>query len=151
MIDIQRKENEAHLVETKVDRQDLQDTEDSLLLAELLEISNRSASSRFQRSELKLQHKMNDDNCTGLNIDDNDNNAEITEAVEIFLHQNNEKVEMNQFWYSTYTIQSLCAAIGEVLDTHGGKNVAFLSTPSLYFAFPDEARKHCCLFDVSFM
>jgi hypothetical protein len=50
--------------------------------------------------------------------------------------------ELNQYWYSENTIQTLC----EEIKLYGSK-VAFLSTPSLYFAFPEEERKNFKLFE----
>src|SRR3989338_7551247 len=50
--------------------------------------------------------------------------------------------ELNQYWYSEATIQALC----EEIKLYGSK-VAFLSTPSLYFAFPEEERKNFKLFE----
>lgn len=170
-----------------------EDLDTSLILAELLEISNRSASSRFHsrsnnsktetlsvlatsssiskgakchHDEIKTEMKNDDESCC--NTTRNGNNG-VTSAVavpceksasdttsstttlnaaDLFLECHLEKVEMNQYWYSQETIKSLCEAISEVLSTFGGSRVAFLSTPSLYFAFPLEARKQCSLFDI---
>lgn len=127
------------------------------ILAELLEISNRSASSRFLKSSSfnksdKLSHhcSINDkenDNGTP-NVSNNNDDEESISAIS-FLQRHVEKVEMNQYWYSSTTIKSLSTGICEILSKTGGEKVAFLSTPSLYFAFPMELRKNCCLFDVS--
>mmetsp|Transcript_15339 Transcript_15339/g.28892 ORF Transcript_15339/g.28892 Transcript_15339/m.28892 type:complete len:176 (-) Transcript_15339:886-1413(-) len=69
-----------------------------------------------------------------------------------FLVQHPEKSNFNQYWYSTTTIETLSRAILEVLrkgNCHQGTSVAFLSTPSLYFALSPQERINCKLFDVS--
>lgn len=53
-----------------------------------------------------------------------------------------QKRELNQYWYSENTIKTLC----EEIKLHGHK-VAFISTPSLYFAFPESERKNFKLFE----
>jgi hypothetical protein len=179
-------------------KQELADAADGIdtttILAALLEISNQSASSRYDDDNAnnnkstervnEILFKLHDGNKEDkedkenmkANADKNDAYIETKykeedancskssstmrvtasdrtiSAAESFLECHSEKAEMNQYWYSTETIQSLCHAIQELLSTivMGGtrKRVAFLSTPSLYFAFPLEARKYCCLFDV---
>lgn len=168
------------------------DLDTSSILAELLEISNRSASSRFhshrnnakteafsvlatsssstdksakcQHDETETEMKNDDESYCNTTCEGGTSVAAVTwetsgseatlstttlNAADLFLESHVEKVEMNQYWYSQGTIKSLCEAICEVLSTIGGSRVAFLSTPSLYFAFPLKARKHCRLFDVS--
>lgn len=63
----------------------------------------------------------------------------------IFGEKNEEKAELNQYWYSPYTISQM---VEEILAI-GGKT-ALISTPSIYFSIPEEARKNCYLLDVSF-
>lgn len=52
---------------------------------------------------------------------------------------------MNQYWYSTHTIETIAAEVDEL----GGK-VAFLSTPSIYFSLPRDSavRKSSYVFDL---
>ena len=80
-------------------------------------------------------------------------------AGEFFVEQYEEKSEMNQYWYSPATMKVLCNAMIEIKSLADSRcstevtntfKIAFLSTPSLYFALPIELRKHCNLFDVSF-
>lgn len=49
-----------------------------------------------------------------------------------------------QYWYSNYTINQMAEDCVNV-----GGRIAFLSTPSIYFALPDEAREKSFCFDVS--
>lgn len=62
---------------------------------------------------------------------------------------NEENPNLNQYWFSEDTRETLCNAIRESILTKGGSTarVAFLSTPSLYFTLSDEERKQCTLFD----
>ncbi len=49
-----------------------------------------------------------------------------------------------QYWYSTYTINQMVEDCVNI-----GGRIAFLSTPSVYFALPDDAREKSFCFDVS--
>ena len=60
-----------------------------------------------------------------------------------FLLRHPEKAELNQYWYSPHTIDVL---VEEIRSVNG--SIAFLSTPSLYFALTDLERKDHVLFDV---
>ena len=64
-------------------------------------------------------------------------------ALRCCSHQ--EKLTLNQYWYSAKTIGTMVAEIERV-----AKRVAFLSTPSVYFslASDSELRKNSRLFDV---
>ncbi len=62
----------------------------------------------------------------------------------LFNDKNEEKAEFNQYWYSPYTISQM---VEEVLTLSG--KTALISTPSIYFSIPEEARKNCYLLDVS--
>lgn len=66
-----------------------------------------------------------------------------------FLSQTGENSDLNQYWYSKNTIETICNAIREGLSISGGHRVAFLSTPSLFFSLSPQERGHCVLFDVS--
>jgi hypothetical protein len=59
-----------------------------------------------------------------------------------------ENPTLNQYWYSKETIDILCNAIVEKISSFAGK-VAFLSTPSLYFAMPPVFKDRCFVLDVS--
>lgn len=50
-----------------------------------------------------------------------------------------QKSELNQYWYSDATIQAFVEEIIESCPENG--KVAFLSSPSVYFAFPPEVRQ----------
>lgn len=69
------------------------------------------------------------------------------ESVAQFLALNPEKGDMNQYWYSSNTIDAMVADV----YAHGGAplSVAFISTPSLYFSLPAECRTDCAVLDVS--
>jgi hypothetical protein len=68
----------------------------------------------------------------------------MAESSTAFLSKYGEKADFNQYWYSSYTIKKMVEEIVRV----GGK-AGFLSTPSLYFSLPEDARKQCYVFDVS--
>lgn len=61
-----------------------------------------------------------------------------------------QKEEMNQYWYSVETVEKLAAEV--LAETAQGGRVAFLSTPSVYFAVKSkretEKALDCVLFDV---
>lgn len=69
-----------------------------------------------------------------------------------FLKVTKEKSIFNQYWYSESTIRVLVEAIVEICEKHESTEqpmrIAFLSTPSLYFALPMEHRQFCKLFEV---
>ena len=60
-----------------------------------------------------------------------------------------ENPNLNQYWFSEDTRETLCNAVRESISLKGGSTtrVAFLSTPSLYFTLSDEERKQCTLLD----
>jgi hypothetical protein len=62
-----------------------------------------------------------------------------------FLKDNIEDGDYNQYWYSEKTIGRMVEALIE-----NGGSIAFLSTPSIYFALPDDIRSKAYVFDVSF-
>lgn len=69
-----------------------------------------------------------------------------------------QKEELNQYWYSKATVEKIAAEVLAETKQHG--RVAFLSTPSVYFAVKsqqptmqhgedeDEKALDCVLFDV---
>jgi hypothetical protein len=148
--------------------------DDSVLLMELRSISERSAAaSRFNHNSLfdhdttDVASEASDPTSTTIMTTDDDmaldqsqHDQEIMHRTEAFyrsnakrfLAQNPENSNFNQYWYSTKTIETLSQAILEILRkgrSHQGKRVAFLSTPSLYFALSPVERVHCKLFDAS--
>jgi hypothetical protein len=60
----------------------------------------------------------------------------------VFLSDNPEKLVLNQYWFSPFTIKSMVA------DLNTAKKIAFLSTPSLYFSIDSELRSNSNLFDL---
>ena len=120
----------------------------SSLLLELQEISNKRSSSRFQQqkkpSHCRMQTKLTEGGVNATDSEGDENSAAR------FLSQYAEEGHLNQYWYSETTIRVFCSAIVEALSKYGGKRVAFLSTPSLYFALPPHVRDHSFLFDVSY-
>jgi hypothetical protein len=69
-----------------------------------------------------------------------------------FLSRHREDSDLNQYWYSTNTINVL---VGEVEDHIGQRiarnekcMVALISTPSIYFSISSELRSHCKVLDV---
>ncbi len=67
------------------------------------------------------------------------NNKKSKDFIDVF----REKEQFNQYWYSRFTISKIVDEIFAI-----GGSVAFLSTPSLYFSLPEEARQSCYVFDV---
>ena len=65
-----------------------------------------------------------------------------------FLASTREVADLNQYWYSESTIAALVSASVELAaraasargDTENAGRIAFISTPSLYFALPASAR-----------
>ena len=110
------------------------------LLAELREISNRSkACSRFEQSSTHSSFSKQ-------KADDSQ-----AEGGSNFFQSNPEKGQFNQYWYSNHTIKILLEAIQEILPGGEGmkRRVAFLSTPSLYFAMSESDRSSSYVFEVS--
>jgi hypothetical protein len=66
------------------------------------------------------------------------------------MRYNLQKEELNQYWYSAATVEALAREVAA--ETRAGARVAFLSTPSVYFAVQaladPAAPRHCVLFDV---
>ena len=63
-----------------------------------------------------------------------------------FLVKNKENADFNQYWFSNNTIQFL---VNE--SSTQGKNIAFLSTPSVYYSLTDKDIKlNSNVFDVSY-
>lgn len=110
---------------------------------ELLEISNQSLANRnrFHVSEMKNVVVEND----------------TEQSCNHFLKVTKEQSIFNQYWYSENTIRVFMEAIEEISANCKSNDpkqqpvrIAFLSTPSLYFALPMEQREHCKLFEVRF-
>jgi len=58
------------------------------------------------------------------------------------LNENTENADYNQYWYSSNTIDNI---VKELIQLNG--RVAFLSTPSVYFALPQELKNRSYCFD----
>jgi hypothetical protein len=123
-------------------------TEDELteaeLLAELKAISMKS-SQRF--ADVTTQKFIKVDNkVRSAGSDDKENRT--TSECEKFLKHNGEDQSLNQYWYSSYSITALNEASRQSLR-EGGEDyvIAFLSTPSLYFALPEAERTKCFVLD----
>ena len=110
---------------------DLED--EASLLRELKAISNRHSAQRYAPSSSSKVASP----CT------------TKASSSTFLQDAPEDQQLNQYWYSQATIDTLREAILEgvtSLDKDAPK-VAFLSTPSLYFAFDEAERQNYFLFD----
>jgi len=71
--------------------------------------------------------------------------AVVTDNAKIFLSGNVEDGDLNQYWYSTRTIQRI---VEDLVEQAGDdKVIAFLSTPSIYFSMPDAIRSRCFVLD----
>jgi len=68
----------------------------------------------------------------------------MEEVDSNFLSNHCEKEELNQYWYSQPTIEVI---VKEVLE-NGSNSTAFISTPSLYFSLPVDARQGCKVLDL---
>ena len=136
----------------------IEEEESALILKELKEISNKHSSYLHQSSKPtassspKLQPldstrsagKENNKDAGKDELDDS-----FIDDATTFLNKTSENRELNQYWYSKSTIETLCNAIRESIDICGGRRVAFLSTPSLFFSLTKDERDHCALLDVS--
>ena len=137
---------------------------DAAILQELRDISNRHSPYYYNssnnnhlygnRSTTSSDKENNSVECRdqvvdktlSLNTTDKDDN----DKTNTFLTHTNENRDLNQYWYSKKTIDTLCTAIREGLTlVDGGSRVAFLSTPSLFFSLSPKERQQCVLFDVS--
>eukprot|EP01082_Thalassiosira_pseudonana_P003181 g2743.t1 g2743 contig12:714625-715487(+) len=134
----------------------IEEEESALILKELKEISNKHSSYLHQSSKPtassspKLQPldstrsagKENNKDAGKDELDDS-----FIDDATTFLNKTSENRELNQYWYSKSTIETLCNAIRESIDICGGRRVAFLSTPSLFFSLTKDERDHCALLD----
>jgi len=108
------------------------------LLRELRTISERHSN--------KLHPKLSVSN----NTQESQNYMNANDGGKQFLERKEENADLNQYWYSQRTIDSLCEGILEALGEKSWKRIAFLSTPSLYYSMPLDIRKSCFLLDVSY-
>ena len=103
------------------------------MLAELRAISNKSSASRFEDFEKKVVKTTV--------------SAESSNGVA-FLQGNPEDPALNQYWYSQNTIDALTNECERLIDSRGPDfRVAFLSTPSVYFALSEKSRTQCFCMD----
>ena len=135
---------------------------DAAILQELRDVSNRH--SPYYNNSSNNNHlscnrsattsdKENSVDCCAQDVDKTpslDTTDDNNDNTNTFLTQTNENRDLNQYWYSKKTIDTLCTAIREGLTlVDGGSRVAFLSTPSLFFSLSPKERQQCVLFDVS--
>ena len=64
-----------------------------------------------------------------------------------FLNRNPEKQELNQYWYSELTLQTLSQEI-EDLSTGPVTTIACISTPSVHFALSRNLQANSWIFDL---
>lgn len=57
-----------------------------------------------------------------------------------------QNANLNQYWYSAHTIAGLASEVEEQASANGG-DIAFLSTPSLYFSISPSTRQRARLLD----
>jgi hypothetical protein len=133
------------------------------MLAELKAISNKSSDSRFDDYEKKIVkttkparasrrgESKTADSSSSDSKENNSSSSTLESNTINFLQQNPEDPKHNQYWYSQNTITAIVSDISRLISKHsgdaGGFKVAFLSTPSLYFALSEEQRKDCFVFD----
>ena len=134
---------------------------DAAILQELRDISNRHSPYYNNSNNNHLSgnrstttsEKENSVECRAQDVDKTsslDTTDDKDDNTNTFLTHTNENRDLNQYWYSKKTIDTLCNAIREGLSlVDGGSRVAFLSTPSLFFSLSPKERQHCVLFDVS--
>ncbi|GMH49653.1 hypothetical protein TL16_g00575 [Triparma laevis f. inornata] len=113
--------------------------EEAAMLAELKAISTKASDSRFDGFAQKVVKTVavTDENTTtnGLNTVD-------------FLQGNPEDPALNQYWYSQASVDALTLECERLIKSRGQNyKVAFLSTPSIYFALSDESRGQCWVMD----
>uniref|UniRef100_A0A7S2MJD6 Protein-lysine N-methyltransferase n=1 Tax=Helicotheca tamesis TaxID=374047 RepID=A0A7S2MJD6_9STRA len=116
--------------------------DEAALLAELRAISDRSGRSRATKPIIQGENtcsRSREKNADGVDLSN--------VACEGFLDVTPEDSHLNQYWYSKSTIQNLCQAVIEGLESNNMKKAAFLSTPSLYFSLPPEIKENCVLLD----
>ena len=113
--------------------------EEAVLLAELKAISNAKSDARYNLMDKKI-----------IKSNEADPNKE-NDCGDDFLANNPEDPTTNQYWYSKPSIDALAGECARIISerTKGGDKfkVAFLSTPSLYFALSEDLRKHCYVMD----
>ena len=146
--------------------QEQEDGKDAAILQELREISNRHSPYNNNNSNNASSNKRPRlgvaaaSTATTTSTSEKDNAK--SQNSNTFLSSTDENGNLNQYWYSKNTIDTLCNAIREGLSIGGdsesssrsgsnsSRRVAFLSTPSLFFSLSSQEREHCALFDVSF-
>jgi len=108
---------------------------EAALLEELKAVSNRHTAERYASS---------DATAAAAKVP-----TTTTTITTSFLQQAPEDQQLNQYWYSQNTINTLRDAIleGATSLDKDAPRVAFLSTPSLFFAFDEAERRHFHLFD----
>ena len=127
------------------------DISEEEMLAELRAISNKSSNSRFAGIEKKVvSTKMYNapDGGSKENSEVGGVAGNVGSNGDAFLLGNPEDTDLNQYWYSKNTIEALTNECESLIKKNGKTfKIAFLSTPSIYFALSDESRKQCYVFD----
>ncbi|GMH56436.1 hypothetical protein TrST_g9020 [Triparma strigata] len=112
--------------------------EEAQMLAELKAISNKASGSRFDNLEKKI---------VKTTVQTEGPNTQNTNTVN-FLQGNPEDPALNQYWYSQASVDALTFECERLIKSRGPNyKVAFLSTPSIYFALSDESRAQCWVMD----
>ncbi|GMI38953.1 hypothetical protein TeGR_g11088 [Tetraparma gracilis] len=112
------------------------------IMAEMKAISEKSSNSRFDQYEKKVVSNSVQGAAGTENSDPNGDGGAA------FLQGNPEEPSMNQYWYSQPTISALTSECSRLIAEGGADfKVAFLSTPSIYFALSEAERKQCFVFD----
>jgi hypothetical protein len=70
------------------------------------------------------------------------NGKRVESKKNKFLKITNEKEDFNQYWFSEQTIDFI---VNQVV--RNGKNIAFLSTPSIFFSIGEDVQERSTLFD----
>mmetsp|Transcript_5369 Transcript_5369/g.11800 ORF Transcript_5369/g.11800 Transcript_5369/m.11800 type:complete len:264 (+) Transcript_5369:59-850(+) len=129
-----------------------EDGKDESLLKELREISDKHSSYKNRSNEPIETHRVvvSSSASSDRNISENNmvprDNVDKSEADK-FLCETAENSDLNQYWYSKNTIETICDAIRECFSISEGTRVAFISTPSLFFSLSLKEREQSALFD----
>ena len=114
--------------------------DEASLLRELKAISNRHSAQRYALSSSSGNTK-----ATSCSI----RASASSSFSSAFLQDAPEDQQLNQYWYSQATIDTLREAVLEGVASldKDAPRVAFLSTPSLFFSLEEAERRHFFLFD----
>ena len=75
--------------------------------------------------------------------------------AEDFIQETKERTDLNQYWYSPTTIETLVGEIQDLYDDDETNNkdplrnlAALVSCPSIYFALPEHLKSRCVVLDL---